>query len=210
MIMKKHRLGKTRFGCVLAVLLILALLFTLGACGNPDKADDEGINIVVGSDRNESPSDSNSGSNADLYISDNKDLESYDPDGSGQDLSKYPSKEDLVLTYPEYSNTIKWGTIPKDYIGGLGSWVVPKDNVEGYVNIREKPSISATVVGELRSRDDLIWWCKDEFYRDSDQLYMGVYRVKADDYTWIPVESNDGSGQKTGWVAQEVVELWGL
>jgi len=212
---KKLNTGKAGFGRIFAALLIFVLTSSLCGCKNSNADEGDSIDIVVDGGGNESPSGSDPGSNSnpdpDPGINvDDPDPGLTDPDDSGQDLSGFPSKDELVLAYPEYAGSIVWNAVPKDYIGGFGDWVVPNEGTEGYVNIREKPSISSAVVGELRGDDDIFWWCMMEIYKDGDQLYVGMYKVKADNFTWTPVEKRDDDTSTKGWVALEVVQLWGL
>jgi len=127
--------------------------------------------------------------------------------GGAQDLSGFVSKANWVPMFPVYMNSIVWETVPKDFTGVLDSWVTPKQGNEDHVNIRENPSLSARLIGELRRDDDVRWWCRKEFYVDNGQIHAGIYKVEHDDYTWTPVEYGESTTnfQLRGWVALELV-----
>jgi len=129
--------------------------------------------------------------------------------GGTQDLSGFSSKTDWTPMFPIYMNSIVWETVPKDFTGVLDSWVTPKYGNDGYVNIRENPSLSAKIIGELRRDDANLWWCRKEFYVDNGQIHMGIYKVKHEDYTWTPVQYGESrtNFQMRGWVALELVEV---
>lgn len=126
-----------------------------------------------------------------------------------QDLSGFVSRTNWTPIFPIYKNSIVWEQVPKDYTGVLDSWVTPKQRVEEPVNIRENPSLSANIIGELRSDDNSVWWCRKEFYVDDGSLFVGIYKVKNDDLTWTPVELGRSSTnfQQRGWIALELVDL---
>jgi len=129
--------------------------------------------------------------------------------GGAQDLSGFVSKTNWTPMFPIYMNSIVWETVPKDFTGVLDSWVIPKYSDDEYVNIRENPSLSAKIIGELRREDENLWWCRKEFYVENGQIHMGIYKVKHDDYTWTPVEYGESrtNFQMRGWVALELVEI---
>ena len=129
--------------------------------------------------------------------------------GGEQDLSGFVSKANWTPIFPIYKNSIVWKRVPKDFTGVLDSWVTPKQRIEEPVNIRANPSLSASIIGELRSNDDSVWWCRKEFYADDGVLFVGMYKVKNDDLTWTPVELGRSSTnfQQRGWIAFELIDL---
>ena len=213
--MKKDYSLKTRSKWILAILFVIVLLFSLGACGNSKAGGSGGggIDIVVGGGEKDTDSDPRrdpgrgKGDPAPDPVRDRPGVNEH-----GQDLTGFPYQDELVVRYPEYIDSISWYEIPRDYIGGLGEWVVPGESVTTYVNIREKPSTSAKVIGELRHTDDMLWWRQMEFYVDyeANQLVCGIYKVSADKYTWTPVEKYEDGVETAGWVALEMVDLCAL
>ena len=129
--------------------------------------------------------------------------------GGAQDLSGFVNRADWTPMFPTYMNSIVWETVPKDFAGVLDSWVTPKYSDDEFINIREYPSLSAKIIGELRREDDNLWWCRKEFYVENGQIHMGIYKVKYDDLTWTPVEYGESrtNFQMSGWIALELVEM---
>jgi len=81
---------------------------------------------------------------------------------------------------------------------------------KGSVNIREGPSISARAFDALLPSIESRWFLWEKRFKDNDEIYVLMYGVESDGYTWIPIVRYDDSRQKiekNGWVALEVVEL---
>ena len=186
-----------RFGkCAIAVLLVIALLVSLSACSlwkKSEKAPEktpEPEATAPAVEPEETP-----------------------PPEPEQDLSGVTKKSDWSPMFPDFADSITWNAVPRDYIGGLGTQVSPKQDNKGYVNVREGPSIKAKVIGEIHHQSDVIWSVIDELYQEDGQLFVGSYSVRSDDYTWIPVEGfNEKTGTTTvrGWAAMEVLDLWAI
>jgi len=133
-----------------------------------------------------------------------------------QDLSKWPMLEDWMPMYPEYEDLIRWDSIPKDYIGGLGAYPLTKEDLGREANVRKTPSVSAEIIGTVQyefDREYIDWWVTYEFYINEDQLFRGSYVIEADKYQWIPVRTvkfnseTDEYESERGWVAIEEIIL---
>ena len=196
---------------VLIAALVLILIMSLGACsGGKDKS---GSDVVTAG---ESQTDENANGTGVAEDGADSDLDDTDQSGNsgdsgltetGQDLSGFPSKADWSPTFPEYQSSIVWNAVPKDYIGGLAVWALPKSDNDGYVNVRKTPSVSANVVGEIHhNTEDDFWWIIQESYVEDGQIFVGMYKVEKDDYTWTPVQVGESEADR-GWVALEVVDL---
>ena len=192
-------------------VLIFLITLSLGACKKAGNGDGDGMDIVVDGGNGES-SDSGPDTGPDPDPGADGSGDGSGTSGSGDtpyDQSVFPLKENFKPAYPEYADSVEWFEVPKDYIGGLGESVEPDPGVETYVNIREKPTLSAKVVGELHKGDqENIWWCVNDMYQENGVIHVGYYKVKADDYTWRPVK-NDRTGV-SGWVALELVQLFAI
>ena len=188
---------------ITTALLVLMLLVSFGACkgSESDGEPRDKMELEAGMPQSSSDPDLSAGDN--IGDADNGE------NASGQDISGFVDKEDWKPLFPMYEDSIVWTPIPKEYIGGLGAWVEPDPENESFVNIRENPSISANVVAELHSGEEINWWIKNEFYKDGDQLFAGSYQVASDNYTWMPVTYDDYENNihLKGWVAQEVVTI---
>ena len=186
---------KTNIKMAALIVLIFILVVSLGACKNKTPAAEN----------------DGAGSGADV-VEEEGDTPDPEPSDSGQDLSGVADQADWLPAFPEFEDSITWTAVPRDYIGGLGTQVGPKPDNKGYVNVREKPSIKAKVIGEIHHNADIPWIVIDEFYQKDGQLFVGSYKVKSDDYTWLPVEGVDPGTGKTvrGWAAMEVLELWAI
>jgi len=191
---------------IMTALLVLVLLVSLGACKGSESDGERGDVTDREADVSQSQPD------PDFSVGDDNGDADNGEGASGQDISGFVNKEDWEPLFPMYEDSIVWVPIPKEYIGGLGSWVEPKPENTDFVNIREAPSISANVVAEMRGGEETNWWIKDEFYKDGDQLFAGSYRVANDNYTWMPVSYDDNRNNihLQGWVAQEVVMIYAI
>ena len=181
---------------MLAALLVLSL----GACSKDKKSEAEDPGTETAAEEPAGPADT---AEEDPAAAD-----------EGQDLSGFTSFEDWTPMFPDHADSIVWDAIPKDFIGGFGAHVTPKADNEGYVNVRNAPSIEADAIDKLQHEKDseILWTLVTETYVKDGQLFVGEYQVKDGDYTWIAVTSFDPNSNKTttGWVAREVVELWGI
>jgi len=184
---------------IITVLLALLLVFSLGACSKDkkDETEDPGAGAAAAEELEKPIAEE----------------EPAEPE-SQQDLSGFPSFEDWTPMFPDHATSIVWNAVPKDFIGGFGALVTPKADNEGFVNVRETPSIEANAIAELHHEKDggVLWSLFTETYVKDGQLFVGDYQVKNGDYTWTAVTNYDPDSSKniTGWVALEVVELWGI
>ena len=189
---------------ILAVLLVLVLIFSLGSCsiwknlGEKISKTDEVPDVATVEDSEDQEES----------VVDNTDNTSEDPEPV-QDLDKFSSVDEWTPVLPHYLDFISWYAIPRDYIGGMGTWVEPLADNKGYVNVRENPTIDSDVVGEVHRDMEIYWWIVQESYVQDDQIWVGEYRVPHDDYTWtlVSYEESETGGPTLGWVALEVVDL---
>ena len=177
----------------LIIVLVFVLIVSMGACGNKKSASEN--------------DETDTGPDVTQETEDTGDTE--EPE-SGQDLSWVVDQADWRPMFPEYEDSIVWTAIPKDFIGGFGTQVNPKQDNTGYVNVREKPSIEAKVIGEIHHDSNVVWVVIDETYKINGQLMVGSYKVKNGDYTWLPVTNGNGVDSIQGWAAMEVLELWAI
>ena len=193
--------NKKRF---LAFLLVFVLIFSLGACsllsknlGKDESDADAGTDVEAVDDDTDSETDA----------SDN--AEETEDSGSVQSLDKFPTFDEWTPVLPEYQDFLSWTAIPIDYIGGMGTWVEPKSDNDGYVNVRDAPTLDSEVVGEVHRDMEIFWWVVQEYNVQDDQIWIGEYIVPYDDYTWtlVSYEESETGGPTLGWVALEVVQL---
>jgi len=190
------RKGKKVYMRVLLItlLIVLSMALVLGGCGK-SKADSE-TDPEADTGINSSADSGSGGDDADMP----------EEDGS----PGFPNEGEFEPMFPEYADSIEWSVLPKDFVGGYGYGVDPKDESKGFVNVRENPSIDAEVVGKLHPGNDE-WWAVSEIFEDDEGFHVGTYSVKSGDYTWIAVVRFDEGGTDIkGWVAKEVVTLWAI
>ena len=147
-------------------------------------------------------------------INDENDLKfirSLPPSAFIYDESEWPLEENYVPLFPEFTDSISWWSHRKGFAYGYGTIVNAKDDVKGYVNIRNYPSLSATVVGELYpgySPGDTASMVPER-YQTRLELFTGTYNVWSDGYFWYYIELDYPSALR-GWVAADFVELSGV
>jgi len=122
----------------------------------------------------------------------------------------FPRKDEMVLEFPEFSDSIVWDAIPQYLPFGLAYWAeVKKDNTE-YLNVRKEPSINADIVGEIHSGDSMKWWLFVEGYHDDEYtVFNGRYQVANDGFIWTAIQGIDNNyNYVIGWVALETVDVY--
>ena len=192
---------KMKRNVILALLLVVLLVLSLGACSGGKGG---GLDDGAAGGGNDSADSGGAGDGIDDTGP------AFKSSGGGQDSldSSVFLPDGYIYYFPEYKDSIEWYTIPADYIGSLSSYVTPSKESTGVVNIRSGPSKKAEVIGKITRKDEVYWWCKPEFYvGDDEEFYLGMYKVKADDYTWTYVSYSSEDSSLTGWVALEVVEV---
>ena len=177
---------------LMALVLILSMALALGGCslfGGSKGGDDVDAAGLI----DEEAAQEEDGVPEDIFGNEGLQAQAFDP------------------IFPDYVDYLVWYVIPKDFIGGFGTGVDPKDKDKGPVNVREFPSIDADVIGKVQPGNE-DWWVVDETFEDDEGLHVGNYHVEADGYTWIAVAKWGGAYEleAKGWVAMEVVELWGI
>jgi hypothetical protein len=181
---------------IIITLLMILLVFSLCICACAKKESIETSAVAAPAEEPEMP----------VTEEDTK------AEDSAQELSGFDSIDEWVPMFPEFESSIVWNAVPKDFIGGFGAHASPKADNKGFVNIREAPSVKAEVIAELHHDSEILWSLVTETYVKDEQLFVGDYQVKNDDYTWTAVTSYDpaGGNSMTGWVALEVVDMWGI
>jgi hypothetical protein len=190
---------------ILALILVLMLLTSLGACGG-GKSGTEDPGAVAAPE---------SGEDMQGVAEDPQGVAEEEPETppeGEQDLSKFPQKENWTPKFPIYQNSIEWSVLPKDFRGGFAIYALTKPDNTGYVNIRENPTLDAEVIAELHPNGEAIWFVMQEFYVENGQLFVGMYKVKNDKYTWTTVSQIEMESplQDIGWVALEVIDFGGV
>jgi len=184
---------------LMTLMLVLSMALALGGCSlfGGGSRDGGSLDLSQYDDGDEATKDEGA---EDIF----RDEDEYGDEGP-------QANENFEPIFPEYENHIEWTVLPPDYIGGFGGGLEPKNPNAEYVNIRETPSIDADVVGQLLHGNEE-WWIATETFEDDEGFHVGTYSVKSGDYTWLGIASFIGPyevGQK-GWVASEVVVVWGL
>jgi len=181
-----------------------------------DLVDDTDLDEIESSIQHENNSPSNSGAPFDIdMVAEMFDLDdiskeflrSHPPESFIYDESDWPQEKNFVPAFPEYADSINWYEAVKGLLFGYGASIQQKSDVKDYVNIKERPLISAGVVGELHSGDMASMFT--EKYQSEYLLHIGDYRVWSDGYIWYYIEFNYALG-KRGWIVSDFVEVHGI
>jgi len=132
-------------------------------------------------------------------------MKSLPPSAFYPDETEWPFEEDFVPLFPKLVDSIAWWSILKGTMMGYGVTVMPNEEVNGFLNIRENPSLDADVVGELYPGDTAS--VVTERYQTEREMFVGEYRVRKDGYTWFYVEFGEYGSENYGWVASEFVNI---